>query len=135
MSCNSGRQFVPYVAADPESYIGKSVGDGQCVAFVKAAAGAPVTSAWRVGTLVKGAVLAKGTAIATFDANGLYANAPTGNHAAIYLSQDAAGIQVLDQWVSPGKPPHAVSARTIRFQGGAAGVSASNNGDLFSVIE
>jgi len=37
-------------------------------------------------------------AIATFK-DGKYANLPTGNHAAIDLSQDSTGLWVMDQWV------------------------------------
>lgn len=38
-----------------------------------------------------------GTAIATFDPSGKYGNHTDGrSHAAIYLGQDATGIQVLD---------------------------------------
>jgi hypothetical protein len=42
-----------------------------------------------------------GTAIATF-VNGAYPQNATG-HAAVYLTQDDLGIQVLDQWASQGK--------------------------------
>lgn len=69
--------------------------------------------------------------IATFDANGKYTNSTDGtSHAAIYVGQDAAGLQVWDQWTA--QPVH---QRTIRFQGGAAGVKPVNDGDAFYVIE
>ena len=58
--------------------------------------------------------LRKGTAIATFDKDGKYANKVTGNHAAIYLIQDNNGLWVYDQWVSQG----AVKKRYIGFRGG-----------------
>jgi hypothetical protein len=45
---------------------------------------------------------------------------------AIYLGQDDAGIQVIDQW--QGQPTH---HRTIRW----GGSGRSNDGDAFSVIE
>ena len=70
----------------------------------------------------------KGTAIATF-VNGKYPNQPTGNHAAIYVSQDGGGLWVYDQWAAQGM----VKKRYIRFKGGVG--SASNDGDAFSVIE
>jgi hypothetical protein len=41
----------------------------------------------------------KGTAIATF-VNGKYPNNSHDNHAAFYISQDAGGIWVVDQWKS-----------------------------------
>jgi hypothetical protein len=62
--------------------------------LVQAATGAPRSAEWRPGVPVQGNTnIRPGTAIATFDDNGHY----TG-HAAIYLGQDANGIQVIDQW-------------------------------------
>lgn len=53
----------------------------------------------RRGDLVKGDYDVQiGTAIATFDNYGKYADQPVGNHAAIYMGQDAQGIMVIDQW-------------------------------------
>lgn len=84
-----------YVAANPEQWIGRdSVGSGECVDLVKAAAGTPPTKFWKPGRLVMGdQTIPRGAIIATFDANGRYLG-----HAAIYLGQDAGGIQVVDQW-------------------------------------
>jgi hypothetical protein len=118
---------MAYIANDPASYDGQVVGDGQCVAFVRASSGAPQTTAWQPGVAVRGANVASGTAIATF-VNGSYPSASTGNHAAIYVGQDATGIQVWDQWL--GQPVH---MRTIRFKGGVG--SPSNDGDAFSIIQ
>ena len=121
----------PYLAAHPEAFAGEVVGDGHCVALVQAAAGAPPTSAWRRGALVRGSPgIARGTAIATFEADGTYTSR-SGNHAAIYLDQDATGIWVYDQW--RGQPVH---KRLIRFQGGAGSGrgSKSNDGRRFAVI-
>jgi hypothetical protein len=82
----------------------------------------PALDARRAGD---GATLAVGTAIATFDENGRYANDTHGkSHAAIYLGQTAAGIQVLDQWLHRRKrsdgtvkvETHVVQERTIYFQ-------------------
>ena len=51
----------------------------------------------RCGEQVKGVKLAIGTAIATFDEKGRHINDSTGkSHAAIYLGQAAASIQMLD---------------------------------------
>lgn len=126
---------MPYNAL--ESFLGKIVGDGQCVALVKAACGTPQTALWNRGALVKGMTISVGTAIATFDPpsaefpNGRYGNHTDGrSHAAVYLSQDLVGIQVIDQWVT--QPAH---RRTIRFQGNTPGAKDSNNGDKFYVIQ
>jgi len=119
---------VPYICSHPEAYDGKKVGTGQCVEFVKECAKAPQTSQWKEGVKVKGDLtIQKGAAIATF-IDGKYQNKPTGNHAAVYVSQDAGGIWVYDQWVGQGM----VKKRYIRFKGGVG--SASNDGDAFSVI-
>jgi hypothetical protein len=122
----------PYVAAGPEAFEGRVVGAGQCVDFVKAAAGAPQTAAWRGGDEVRGNPrIARGTAIATFEKDGSYTS-ESGNHAAIYLHQDDRGIWVYDQW--QGQPVH---KRLIRFEGGRGGKwgSKSNDGRRFAVIE
>ena len=122
----------PYVAHHPEASLGRVIGDGHCVAYVERAAGAPPTARWRPGARVRGdRGIARGTAIATFGADGGYTNG-TGNHAAIYLGQDRSGIRVYDQW--RGRP---VAERLIRFGGGKGSRrgSKSNDGTLFRVIE
>lgn len=76
---------------------------------------------WRMGARVRGnSSIRPGTAIATFP-GGLYSG-----HAAIYIGQNSAGIQVWDQW--KGQPVH---TRTIRW----GGRKISNDGDRFHVIE
>jgi hypothetical protein len=88
----------PYIAASPEAFEGRVIGAGYCVDFVKAAAGVPLTTAWREGAKVHGNPhIARGTAIATFESDGNYTS-ESGNHAAIYLDQDDRGIWVYDQW-------------------------------------
>lgn len=134
LACGAGEALAdgPYLAPLPEAFVGEVVGDGYCVKFVQAAAGAPRTVAWRAGALVRGHLdLAQGTAIATFEADGTYTSA-TGNHAAVYIGQDETGIWVYDQWRG-----HPVSHRQIRFEGGrgASAGSKSNNGKLYRVIE
>jgi hypothetical protein len=121
----------PYLADRPEAYLGSAVGAGQCVDFVKLAAGTPRTGAWREGATVRGNHhIASGTAIATFDADGGYTSR-SGSHAAIYLSQNDEGIWVYDQW--RGQPVH---KRLIRFEGGSGAKwgSKSNDGTRFAVI-
>jgi hypothetical protein len=100
------------------------------VEFVKAVALVPQTSLWKKGELVKGSqTMIAGTAIATFNEQGKYPNHGTGNHAAIYLSQDALGIFVVEQY----KGLDSVQKRHIRFRAGSG--SPSNDGDAFSAIE
>ena len=119
---------MSYVADNPDQWDGKpSVGSGECVALVEKATGAPLARSWSKGKAVKGDLsIPKGTAIATFNAQGRYSSMPTGNHAAIYLGQNALGLQVIDQW--SGQPPH---KRTIYFNH----KGASNDGKGFCVVE
>ena len=132
---------MAYIATNPKRLLGTSVGTGQCVAFVQAAAMAGPTRRWSRGELVKGAKLAIGTAIATFDDKGKYISNTGGlSHAAIYMGQDALGIQVLDQYGvttkgADGKPlrvPVSVSARTIFF---GKKPKAVNDGRNYYVID
>jgi hypothetical protein len=122
--------MMTYIASNPAAWLGKTVPDGQCVAYVKLAAGTPATPAWKRGVLVKGnSTIRSGTVIATFDPNGKYGNHVDGrSHAAIYLRQDAQGITVLDQWV--GQPVH---QRLLRF--GVAGAKPVNDGNQFYVVD
>lgn len=84
----------------------------------------------RKGSLVKGESLTAGTVIASgWDAQGNYPNLASGNHVAVYHSQDKDGITVYDCWSN--KP---WSSRVIKFKGVNAG-DASNNGDLFYVVK
>jgi hypothetical protein len=78
----------------------------------------------------------QGDALATF-VDGAYPNKSTGNHAALFISQDNAGITVMDQWKGdPNKPT--ISSRKIRFKGAKDGkliAPLSNNGDAYYIIE
>lgn len=120
---------MAYVAQDIEhKKLGAAIGSGECVALVQAWTGAPNTGSWRQGVAVKGndGLISKGTAIATF-VQGVYPNNRSGNHAAIYISQDAQAIYVIDQWNGQGS-----HRRPIYFDNAR---SASNNGNGFYVIE
>ncbi len=111
-------------------FIGRSTGTGQCVALVQATTpGLGTTASWVRGDKVQGnTALVPGTAIATFSSSGHYANATDGSsHSAIYLSQNADGMQVLDQW--NGK---AASVRTIPWN--SHGGAAANTGSAFHVV-
>ncbi|AKT37680.1 BPSL0067 family protein [Chondromyces crocatus] len=91
---------MAYIARTPEVHEGKWVGESkECVAFVKHAAHAPWTRAWKKGERVVGNLsIQAGTAIACgWDAHGNYPSNPTGNHAAIYIGQVGDQIEVWDQ--------------------------------------
>ena len=97
---------MAFIAANPELYLGKKVGSGDCVALVQTIANAPSTAIWRPGIQVVTAsstLITKGTVIATLT-DGFYPTPPSDGHAAIYLGQDHDNIYVLDQWV--GQPVH-----------------------------
>ncbi len=106
-------------------------GHAECVEFIKQTLGAPITSVWKEGKkIVEGdTTILPGTAIATF-VDGKYPQVgASGMHAAIYLGQNAQGIQVLDQWRAQG----VVKPRTIHWTPTKPGLS--NDGTAFSVIE
>lgn len=126
---------MSYIYEDAEKLEGKpAVGNKQCVTLVKHYAGARAASLWREGLAVKGNMTLKpGTAIATF-VEGKYQSNATGNHAAFYVSQNANGIIVVDQWSRSGT----IQKRLLTFKGRAEKgrfIDPSNNGDAFSVIE
>jgi hypothetical protein len=105
---------MPYTYSDVDNLEGKPlIGSHQCVALLQHYVSARPTSAWREGKkILANPSIAKGTAIATF-VNGKYPNKISGNHAALYLSQDAGGIWIMDQWA--GK--EYISKRYIRKKG------------------
>jgi len=124
---------MPFIAEDPERFLGQSIGSGHCVPYVQQAAHAPLTRDWRRGVHVKGSGAVRGTVIATFDPDGTYGNHTDGrSHAAILREETADGLVVWDQWKStPQDQP--VHLRTIRFRNGVG--SAVNDGDQFFVVE
>ncbi len=122
---------MPFVAAHPEEYLGTVVGDGHCVAFVRAAANVPPTAQWIEGVPVwQMSDVQRGTAIATFNDQGRYANAIDGSsHAAILVEVDeCGGISVLDQWKL-----HPVARRIVRSRGGKG--SPADDADRYCIIE
>ena len=122
--------LMSYIAKDAASYLTKTVGTGQCVPFVQAASGAPVSTMWKKGAAVKGNLTLKsGTAIAIFSAAGKYESKTDGtSHAAIYRSQSATGIVVMDQWI--GQPVH---ERPIRFNNPSGKIV--NQGESYHVVD
>lgn len=126
---------MPYIAFNPESYKGKSVGNGQCVVFVEEAAKTPITKFWQQGKKVAGNALNKGTAIATFSMGGYYGNNTNGtSHAAIYLWQNKDGIYVLDQWNHQGQR-QPVHERLIHFRDRNWQGKLVDNADCYYVID
>ena len=119
------------VATNYSQYLNQSVGTGQCVALVQVAdSSVGLTATWTQGSAVQGNTsLQPGTVIATFGANGTYTNSTDGSsHAAIYLGQNAQGIQVEDQWLG-----HPASIRTIAWNSTTSSYAA-NNGSAFYVV-
>jgi hypothetical protein len=122
---------LAHVADNPEQYLGKHHGESEhCVALCKHAAGLGATPTWRRGERVLGGNVPSGAVVATFTADGLYANATDGSsHAAILLEQDeAGGLRVIDQWVG-----HPASARTIRDKSGSG--PAADDASRYWTIE
>lgn len=121
---------MSWFAADPWRYEGMTVGDGHCVAYVRAACGAPHTSTWRAGAVVNRDTPAPANiAIATFDPDGRYGNHTDGrSHAAILLGVVPEGLRVLDQW--RGRP---VGRRVIRYKAGLG--LACDDGDRYRILE
>jgi hypothetical protein len=117
-----------FQAEHPHRRAGDTVDNGHCVRLLQVEAGVPHTSTWRRGEQVRGSAVPRGTAIATFNDAGRYANDTKGaSHAALFLEETPEGLLVVDQWV--GRP---VAERLIRFKGGAG--PAADDGDRFHVI-
>jgi hypothetical protein len=118
-------------AGELTRFVGRSTGSGQCVALAKAVQpNLGSTSHWRGGETVQGNTsLQPGTVIATFNKANRYANALDGSsHAAVYLGQDAKGVQVLDQWAGSR-----AAVRTIPWHN--PGAVAANTGAAFQVVK
>jgi hypothetical protein len=107
----------------------QSVGESrECVALVKHFTNVGHISLWRKGDPVMGPFpIAPGTAIATFDNRNRFP-ATTGWHSALYVSEDADGITVVDQYPHPLKPIGGRYIRANSHQG------RPNDAFMFSVI-
>jgi hypothetical protein len=118
----SGLKYIK----DRKSLIWSEYG-GSCANLVQWF-GLNLTTIWTQGAIVKGNVgVEKGTCIATFR-NGKYPGLASGNHAAVYISQDGTGITVYDQWDTLDSPVE----RVLPFKNGMS--DPPNNGNCFSVI-
>ncbi len=109
-----------------------SIGNTECVEFVRQASAAPHTTLWKKGDLVVDMVpgtIPRGTVIATFDDRSRYPTDGKGKHAAIYLSHTKNSIEVLDEWKAQKK----VLRRTIRVQIGSK--RRSDLAQTFYIVE
>lgn len=106
-------------------------GNAECVEFIKQTLNAPQTKLWREGKKVTRGdmTIPIGAAIATFVDGKYPQEGTTGKHAAIYLGQNALGIQVLDQFRRQG----VVKPRTIKWT--PSSHNLSDDGNAFSIIE
>lgn len=125
----------PFVYANVDNLEGKAkVSTGSCASLIQHYLPVGKAATWVAGVSVtqSGVTIAKGTAVATF-VNGKYPNKAKDNHVAFFISKDADGITVMDQWTS--KPT--IGSRKMRFKGKNADGTfkdPSNNGDALSVI-
>jgi hypothetical protein len=67
----------------------------------------------------------------------MYAKAPKGNHAALYISQDAGGIWIMDQWKDDVKKPTRSKRYVRKLAQNTDGSysDASNNAVAYRVVE
>lgn len=125
-----------FSCSEPINFIGHSIGNGQCVDFVRACSEIPSTQFWRPGhALYSGRNDARpltpnslqyGTIIATFEGD-RYPNT-SGHHAAMYVSHDEDGIWVYDQFRKKS-----VSLRHIRVRHDRA--APSNTAQAYRVVQ
>ena len=123
--CSPGLGAAAPSCPNLSRFLGRSTGSGQCVALAQAVQpGIGPTRSGACGEKVQGNTsLQPGTVIATFNKANRYANALDGSsHAAVYLGQNAKGVQVLDQWAGS-----TAAVRTIPWNnpGGAAANTGS----------
>ncbi|HME22268.1 MAG TPA: BPSL0067 family protein [Acetobacteraceae bacterium] len=123
-----------YIADNPASFVGQRVGDGECVAYVRAACPAlPNTHQWKKGVAANGGNLPSGTIIATFRGSDGGYNASDGlQHAAVFLSETPTGLRVLDQFNAHGNNPgQHVQERPLPYGNPSSPV---NDGNQFYAI-
>ena len=120
---------MAYVSTTFDRYLGKTVGTGHCVPFIRETCGAPHTAAWLRGDLVRTSNATEGTAIATFYQDGKYGNHTDGrSHAAILMAINSDGLLVMDCWLN-----QPIWQRTIKYRNGSG--DPVNDGDAFYIIE
>lgn len=116
-------------------------GRGECVDLIKALVPGLIgvsTQEWRKGAYVKETPgLLRGTAIATFDPDGRFAHADTGQHAMIFVAHAGAGMWVLEQYKKSGVVlfRHMPVPKTSAQRADGSWPHRSRNPLAFSVIE
>lgn len=136
---DAGALRPPYIAADPTAFVGHGqVGNGECVALVRRAAGAPLSSSWRAGEPVESGAVPVGTAVATIDPDGHYGNHTDGtSHAAIVTEWTPLGFWGLEQYNirdANGQVIHSVPPGVHFYEFGHIGRSPIDNGSNYRVI-
>jgi RHS repeat-associated protein len=109
----------PFIAKDPQKYMGTCVGRGECVDFVKADTDVPrTTKDWAPGAKVDKDT-PQGAAIATFGPDGKYQNSPGQSHAAelVSVAPNGKSAVIRDQYHTSGGQQD-VHTRTILDRGG-----------------
>lgn len=129
----------PYIANDPMSFLGHGpVGDGECVALVKRATGAPQTRFWHAGETVEHHAVPPHAAAATFGADGRYGNHTDGtSHAVIILETTPKGFWALEQYNikdPSGRILHSVSPQKYFYAFGNTKGTSIQNGSNYRVI-
>jgi large repetitive protein len=110
-----------------DRYYGES---HECAAFTKSFTGltSSCTKCWRRGKKVSGGYIQAGTAIATFDENGLYPAGPKKNSGIYVRIRAGKGFDMIDQWP---RDNHYAKQRLLLPGGGRA---ISDNADSYYVI-
>ena len=120
---------MPYICQNPDPFENQPLFDnGQCVKLVRACIKhLPPAGTWKEGIKVWGATdIPRGTAPFV---EGRYPDNDSGQHAEIYLFQDAHAIHVVDQY----KGLKLSQRRKIRFKGGVGKIM--NDASRYSVIK
>ena len=129
----------PYVASDLSQFLGHGqVGNGECVARVKRATGAPATSSWHAGELAETHPVPPNTAAAFFGADGRYGNNTDGtSHALIITEWTPRGFWALEQYNirdPGGNIIQRVAPATRFYEFGRSNGPAIFNGSNYRVI-
>lgn len=129
----------PYVASDPSQLLGRGqLGNGECVALVRRAAGAPATSSWRAGEAIEDHPVPAGIAALTFDPDGRYGNyTDQTSHALIVTEWTPRGFSAVEQFNirnQAGEIVHRVAPRIRFYEFGHTDEKPVYNGSNYRVI-
>jgi hypothetical protein len=103
--------------------------------FVEMVTNAPKVHSWRRGIKVlgNGHLIQQGTVIATFNSSGIYPNMHSGNHAALFVSEDGHSIHVIDQY--HGKHTHYPGPSTYVATGHGDDHHMTGDANFYYVVE